>query len=215
MIKRFLRKENRLLTWITLLFLIIGLLEPTKSRSETVNDSNTTEPNCYYQNARGFKLNLDSLCGNSQHKSSTFNLNSQEVSEKSPLTIKNVKLIIDSRGNDRKVFIEGNITNNSNVVQKYIEVLFEVDTLREGDLKKAESQKVFADEQYLESGETTTFKSQIKTSFDLLQISSLDSVESHSIPINICYASTVERRELCKRVNPRYIEELKISYIRK
>lgn len=213
MMNEFFRKEIILSVCISLLFLIIGSLEPTKSRAVTVNDSNNSEPNCYYQNASGVKLNLDSLCGNNQHKKSILLLKNLELANESPLTIKNVQLIIEQGKNDRKEFVGGFITNNSDRVQRFTQVIFEGYTKINGDLKITESHEDFTDNKYLEPGETTTFRSEIKNSLNVLKISYLDSVESHSIPINICYAGSVESKELCKRLNPRYIEELNGKFI--
>jgi len=134
-------------------------------------------------------------------------LNSQET-----LNIENVKIIRKISDKSGRFSIFGTITNNGNNSQKYIEVVYKIYQKREGKLEVIESNKTFVENLFLQSGETTTFVRELHHYPTVLMISSLDSVESGLIPLDICYGDSVEERELCQHLNPRLIKELQEVY---
>lgn len=74
---------------------------------------------------------------------------------------------------------------------------------------------MFVDNVILQPGETTTFINKLESYPQLLILNSLDSVEEGSISLNICYGSSVEKRELCQRLSPSEIRVLNIRQSQK
>ncbi|MBC1281060.1 hypothetical protein GNF10_35335, partial [Nostoc sp. UCD121] len=149
-------------------------------------------------------IDLGALCGSK----SSLNLSAVSLTNKQNLAIETVKLIIKQTDDDREYYVAGVVRNTGNIAQKYIEVFYQGYELIDGSLKPSESNKVFVDNVILQPGEATTFIKKLKRDPELLILNSLDSVEEGSIPLNICYGSSVGKRELCQRLSPRIISSL-------
>lgn len=209
------------LTFTTIFFLETGLISSVKYA--LAQNTNNDESLCYLQTSNGKKISLDALCGVTSQKNSISNLqqpltisNSQQ-----PLIVENVTLIVEivkdetvKNKTNRHYYISGDITNKGNITQRHVKVNYKLYKLREGNLEVVKSNKTSVEDLFLEPGGKTKFQNEIYNAPAVLMIDSLNSNESDSVQVNICYGNSVEKRELCKRINPRSIEKLNDKKIR-
>jgi hypothetical protein len=195
--------RNILVALLSFIYIEIGLPESITSKSVLAQNV-SADPFCYWQTTNGASIDLGALCGSK----SSLNLSAVSLTNKQNLAIETIKLIIKQTDDDREYYIAGVVRNTGNIAQKYIEVFYQGYELTDGSLKPSESNKVFVDNVILQPGETTTFIKKLKRDPELLILNSLDSVEEGSIPLNICYGSSVEKRELCQRLSPRAINSM-------
>lgn len=181
----------------------IGLSQSINPRSALAQNV-SADSLCYWQTANGRSIDLAALCGSKSNQ----NLPAISFTNKQNLTIDRVKIISENIGNKRYFYVAGTITNTGNVSQRYIEVFYQGYKQVDGSLKPSESNKVFVKTSVLQPGETTTFTGELQRRPTLLMLNSLDSVEEGSIPVNICYANSVEQEELCKRLSPSAVRRL-------
>jgi hypothetical protein len=208
------------LTVITIIFLESGLI--TSVKYALAQNTNNDKLFCYLQTSDGKKINLDALCGVTSQKNSISNLQQplNISNSEQPLSVENVTLTIETIRDKivknktiRHYYISGSITNKGNIAQRNIKVNYKVYKLRDGNLEVDNSNKNSVKTFFLKPGETTKFIDEIRNRPDLLMIDSLNSIESDLIPVNICYGTGVEQRELCKRINPTSVEELNYKRI--
>ncbi|MEH2374406.1 hypothetical protein [Nostoc sp.] len=191
----------------------VGL--PESISSKTVLAQNVSaDPLCYWQTTNGTSIDLGALCASksNQHIPTISLTNTQS------LTINSIKFIKVKDTEEIKFKTVGTITNTGSIPQRFIEVSYQSYALNNGLLKARDSNKVFVNNTTLNPGETTTFPVEfeydkhkhfgVRSRFDVLVITSVDSVEEGSIPVNICYSGRLaEDRFLCQRLSPKQIRE--------
>ncbi|MGF1933071.1 MAG: hypothetical protein RM347_001550 [Nostoc sp. ChiQUE02] len=181
----------------------IGLPQSIKPRSALAQNV-SADSLCYWQTANGRSIDLGALCGSKSNQ----NLPSISFTNRQNLTIDRVKIISENIGKKRYFYVIGTITNSGNVSQRFVKVFYQSYKQLDGSLKLNESNKIAVDEIILQPGETTIFKDELQRRPTLLMLNSLESVEEGSIPVNICYANSVEQEELCKRLSPSAVRRL-------
>ena len=171
-----------------------------KALAQTTSYQNA-DPNCYFQTEDGRNLNLGALCKGKSQRIPI--LNNQK-----DLIISDVTIIKERIGEKNIYYVAGVITNKGSNPQSYVEVRYNTYKQIDGSIKIAESNNTFVKNVSLYPGQSTAFKSRINRNLDFMVIKSLDSIESGFIAVNTCYGSSIEKRDLCKRIKPNSIQEL-------
>jgi hypothetical protein len=204
--------KNILVVLLSLICMEVGLSESISSKMVLAQNV-SADPLCYWQTTNGTSIDLGALCASKSNQ----NIPTISLTNTQNLIINNIKFIRVAGTKEIQYEIVGTITNTGSIPQRFIEVSYQSYALNDGLLKARDSNKVFVDNTTLEPGEKTTFPVEFeydkqkhfgaRSRFDVLVITSVNSIEEGSIPLNICYANSVERRELCKRLSPRQIRE--------
>lgn len=195
--------RNILVALLSFICMEIGLPQSINPRSALAQNV-SGDSLCYWQTANGRSIDLGSLCGSKSNQ----NIPTVSFTNTQNLSIDRVSIISENIDKIRKFYVVGTIRNTGNISQRYIEVFYQGYKQIDGSLKPSESNKVFVKRILLQPGETTTFTGELKRRPTLLILNSLDSVEEGSIPVNICYANSVEQEELCKRISPSSVRRL-------
>lgn len=186
------------------ILLEIGFTQFIDSKYVLAQGRNNADTSCYWQTADGRNIDLGVLCGSKSQPLPTSSSTSEQE-----FSIENVRLI--SIIKTREFYVIGTITNRSNKTQGSLDLSYQVYKQVDGYLKPDYSNNFTVNKILLQPGETTQFEAQLRRRPTLLMLTSLDSSEGGSIPLNICYANSVEQSELCKRLSPRSIRRYSSS----
>lgn len=203
--------KNILVILISLICIEISLPESISSKTALAQNV-SADPLCYWQTTNGTSIDLGALCASKSNQ----NIPTISLTNTQNLTIDSIKFIRLENTKEVKYKTVGTITNTGSIPQRFIEVSYQSYALHEGLLKATDSNKVFVDNTTLEPSETTTFPVEfeydkhfgVRSRFDVLVITSVDSIEEGSMPVNICYSGgRAEDRFLCQRLSPKQIRE--------
>lgn len=186
------------------ILLEIGFTEFTESKYVLAQGRNNADTSCYWQTTDGRNIDLGVLCGSKSQPLPTSSSTSEQE-----FSIENVSLI--SIIKTREFYVTGTLTNRSNKTQGSLYLYYQVYKQVDGYLKPDYSNNFTVNKILLQPGETTQFEAQLRRRPTLLMLTSLDSSQGGSVPLNICYANSVEQSELCKRLSPSSIRRYSSS----
>ena len=161
--------------------------------------SSEPEPSCYIQTASRTVFDLSALCGG---KKQTAPVSFQEG--RPTLSIEKFSILRDKGGHGNQRYIGGIVKNNGQNSESNIKVYYKMFGKHEGVLKTREYKSEYVDPIKVYPDSSGVFVSEFDRHLppEAVLVTFIESSESGLIPVNICYASSVERRELCKMLSP-------------
>lgn len=179
----------------TLLLLGITLTSINHHDYVLAQKGKIVDPLCYWQTTDGRKIDLGVLC-NSKSQQITLPLtNNQNLSIG--------KVTLTRNYDDDEYTIVGEI-KNIGTIQKYIAVYYQTYNEVDAKIKATPTNPKLIDQGYLVPGDTAIFTIKLRRNFDLfrLRLRHSDYIQTRYAEIDICYGYSVEKQELCKRINP-------------